>query len=157
MAKKRYYYDSKGRSRGYSSDVSPQKRNFYALLIALPLLVMVSLCSDGSDSGEASDASQSIPKELSQQNDASEIVAADQENAGEYRPDNPVDPNAPIVADEPAASGNRSTEEYLRQNYVNGNSSCPIDMYEYQQAQCSQGDESACTSVRACNPDFDQQ
>ena len=45
MGKKRYYYDSKGRSRGHSSDQSPQARNLGALLIGLPIILALGMCS----------------------------------------------------------------------------------------------------------------
>lgn len=52
MGRKRYYYDSKGRSRGFSSDEAPGSRNLKALLIALPLAAIVTHRS-GSDKQES--------------------------------------------------------------------------------------------------------
>lgn len=44
MMGKRYHYDSKGRSTGFSSDEGPGTRNAKALMFAFALLVLMSMC-----------------------------------------------------------------------------------------------------------------
>lgn len=62
MGRKRYYYDSKGRSRGHSSDESPQARNVKALLFGLPIVAVIGMCS-----GESKDTEREQTKVVSQQ------------------------------------------------------------------------------------------
>lgn len=67
MGRKRYYYDSKGRARGFSSDEGPGSRNAKALMIALLLVALMSMCRGGSEQGakeqsDAADALKSLPE-----------------------------------------------------------------------------------------------
>lgn len=149
MAKKRYHYDSKGRSRGYSSDESPAARNRAILLYGLPVVAIVGLFVDRSgndaDTRDAQVVSEQSTLEIEKELAPDESLPAAPDPI-EY----PADVSDSGQATVASVSTITTTEEYMQTNYVGGNPECPVDMHEYHITQCEAGDEGSCSSVRAC-------
>lgn len=69
-----------------------------------------------------------------------------------HEPSNPVDQEEGTRLLAQTREQHLTTEDYLQENYVNGNPSCPKDIQEAHEQRCEAGDEGSCKLVRYCDP-----
>lgn len=148
MAKKRHYYDSRGRYRGHSSNQSPQQRNAGALLILFGLLVIPAIFFGKNDKDSQQ---QETAVEATSVDSVSKTSNARIESSNSAAADVPaVQSSAPAPAVVTDVVETDKTKEYLDANYFNGDTSCPRDIIEKYAEECVAGDEQQCAEASRC-------
>lgn len=153
MAKRRYYYDRKGKLKGSSSNTYLATSSDYKFLGLLALGAITFTTVFGTADDEQNVNNSSAASEIANVQVASDSMPVISTTVS---PDLAVEaPQAAQIAspvNDPALLVNvipSTTQEYLERTYVNGNTSCPRDILEYYEKQCEAGDQQACNSA-AC-------